>query len=65
MDKEQARKILLEVRCHLEKSGIIKPIRKEPLLSEEITEVKKPDTLEEIEKRSETQEEFKENELGF
>jgi len=64
MDKEQARKILLEVRCHLEKSGIIKPIRKEPI-SEEIAEVKKPETLEAIEERSFQKEEFKENELGF
>ena len=65
MNPEIIRIELAKARIYLETKGIIKPIRKDPELSEPIIAEAKPDTLEAIEKRSETQEEFKENELGF
>lgn len=65
MDKEIIRQSLDSMRRHFEKSGLFKPIRKEPAPAEILTEVKKPDTLKEIEQNSFSREEFKESDLGF
>ena len=80
MDKEIIRQSLAKMRQHLEAKGIIKPIRKEPELSEEkkvldnqmnavIDNVKLQSnpviSLEEIEQNSFSRENFTEKDLGF